>query len=238
MAWLTTPVTSFQLEACPGFVEWAMFPPAPTATQSDFEGQAMPAVRSEGSTCCPTDHAAEPPVGEMEDTTLPESSPTTHSLAFGQAMAFEADPQNFAQLERRIAADERLRGRTRAVSAAVGLERGRLRFAASGMASAGLSEEGNIEVDCVPLDEFLDRETPTYIKMDIEGAEMDALAGAATVIAKSAPLLAICAYHTQSHLWEIPIRIRELLPEYRLFLRMHCVDGFDLVCYAIPAWRQ
>ena len=157
---------------------------------------------------------------------------------FQQAVAFEADPQNFARLERRIAADQRFSGRTRALPVAVGRTRCRLRFEASGMGNAALSDEGNIEVDCVPLDEVLDAEAPTYIKMDIEGAEMDALAGAEGVITQNAPLLAICAYHTQNHMWEIPIRIRELLPEYRLFLRMHCVDGFDLVCYAIPSWRR
>ena len=157
---------------------------------------------------------------------------------FRHAVAFEADPRNFVRLEHQIAANQRLSGRTRAVPVAVGGTRSRLRFEASGMGNAALSAAGNIEVDCVPLDEVLDAETPTYIKMDIEGAEMDALAGAAKVIVKNAPLLAICAYHAQNHLWEIPVRIREFLPECRLFLRMHCVDGFDLVCYAIPSWRQ
>lgn len=156
---------------------------------------------------------------------------------FRQAIAFEADPRNFVRLERQIAADQRLCGRTRAISAAVGGARRRLRFAATGMGNAGLSDDGNIEVDCVPLDEALEADLPTFIKMDIEGAEVDALAGATKVISRARPVLAICAYHLQRHLWEIPLLIRRLLPDSSLFLRMHCNDGFDLVCYGIPSSR-
>jgi hypothetical protein len=70
--------------------------------------------------------------------------------------------------------------------------------------------------------------------MDIEGAEMDALAGAAATLARHRPTLAICSYHVQDHLWRIPGRIGKLMPDARLLLRTHCVDGFDLVCYAVP----
>jgi len=153
---------------------------------------------------------------------------------FRGAMAWEADPANFAALERRIRDRRELRGRVGAVRAAVGAMRSKVRFAASGSAGAAISANGTIEVDCLPLDEALAAEAPTYIKMDIEGAELDALNGAARVIQSRQPLLAICAYHTQDHLWRVPLRMRELMPQSRLLLRPHCVDGFDLVCYAVP----
>jgi FkbM family methyltransferase len=157
---------------------------------------------------------------------------------FQGALALEADPANFAALERTIAGDHRLRGRVRASAHAVGRERCKLRFAASGMSSAAISEAGDIEVECSPLDETLADERPTYIKMDIEGAEMDGLMGAAAVLRKGRPALAICAYHRQNHLWRIPSRIHDLQPEGRLLLRPHCADGFELVCYAIPPGRE
>ena len=153
------------------------------------------------------------------------------------ALAFEADPANFAALERRIDEDVNLKGRARAIQAAVGPRRAKVRFAASGLASAAVSESGGIEVDSLPLDECLAKERATYIKMDIEGAEMDALQGASEVLRAQAPLLAICAYHTQDHLWQIPLRISRLMPEGRLLLLPHCMDGFDLVCYAVPPDR-
>jgi FkbM family methyltransferase len=153
------------------------------------------------------------------------------------AMALEADPANFAALQHRIEEDPNLRGRACAIQAAVGRRRAKVRFRASGLASAAVSESGGIEVDSVSLDECLAGESPTFIKMDIEGAEMDALEGASEVLREQAPLLAICAYHTQGHLWQIPLRIGRLMPAGRLSLRAHCMDGFDLVCYAVPPHR-
>jgi FkbM family methyltransferase len=156
---------------------------------------------------------------------------------FQGAMALEADPANFTALERCIAEKPALRGRVEAVHAAVGAAHSKVRFAASGLASAAISSDGAIEVDCLPLDQALQNHAPTYIKMDIEGAEMDALTGATEVIERHRPLLAVCAYHTQDHLWRIPLRIRELMPDARLMLRPHFMDGFDLVCYAAPPNR-
>jgi len=154
------------------------------------------------------------------------------------AMAFEADPVNFATLRRCIEEDGDLKGRTRAIQAAVGSCQGKVRFAASGLASAAVSQSGSIEVDSVSLDACLAGEKSTYIKMDIEGGEMDALRGASEVLRAHVPLLAICAYHIQDHLWQIPLRIHQLMPEGRLLLRPHCMDGFDLVCYAVPPDRE
>jgi hypothetical protein len=73
--------------------------------------------------------------------------------------------------------------------------------------------------------------------MDIEGAELDALQGASGIVAASSPLLAICSYHAQDHLWRIPLFLRTLEPTARFALRMYRVDGFDLVCYALPPHR-
>jgi len=73
--------------------------------------------------------------------------------------------------------------------------------------------------------------------MDIEGAELDALKGARQLIAEHRPVLAICAYHLQSHLWQVPLLIQSISDSYRFFLRQQASDGWDLVCYAIPVER-
>jgi FkbM family methyltransferase len=157
---------------------------------------------------------------------------------FRKAIAFEADPENFAALNRTVEADARLRGRVEAIAEAVGGERCTLRFEASGQGNAAISALGGIEVQCTTLDEALGDEQATYIKMDIEGAELDALTGGSRVLRRDTPSLAICAYHLQDHLWKVPARISGLLPSGRLLLRPHCMDGFDLVCYAIPPGRE
>jgi FkbM family methyltransferase len=112
-----------------------------------------------------------------------------------------------------------------------------LRFAADATAASAAADSGNIEVQAERLDTLLAGAEPTFIKMDIEGAEPSALAGAGAVLQRSRPLLAICIYHRQEHLWEIPEWLRDNLSDYRFYLRPHDREGWDLVCYAVPNER-
>ena len=59
------------------------------------------------------------------------------------------------------------------------------------MESSSISSNGTIEVNVAPLDELLQSVSPSYIKMDIEGAEPEALEGAVGIIRKNLPILAI-----------------------------------------------
>jgi FkbM family methyltransferase len=81
---------------------------------------------------------------------------------------------------------------------------------------------------------------PTYIKMDIEGAEIDALTGAAGIIKRDKPKLAVCVYHRPGDLWEIPLLIHDILPDYEFYLRHHYGYScqFDTVLYALPQKRR
>ena len=83
-----------------------------------------------------------------------------------------------------------------------------------------------------PLDTILDGECVTLLKMDIEGAEPHALKGATRLIKKQKPTLAICVYHHLSHLWELPLLIKSLVPEYQFFLRHHTNLDNETVFYA------
>jgi hypothetical protein len=74
--------------------------------------------------------------------------------------------------------------------------------------------------------------------MDIEGAELQALEGAHGVIWRDRPVLAICGYHKPDHLWRVLLSLKALAPDSALFLRSHCADGLDAVCYAVPPERQ
>lgn len=86
----------------------------------------------------------------------------------------------------------------------------------------------------VPLDDVLKGESITMIKMDIEGAEPHGLRGAKQLIQIQKPRLAICIYHDFRHLWEIPLYIKSLVPEYKIYLRHHTNLEYETVCYAIP----
>lgn len=74
----------------------------------------------------------------------------------------------------------------------------------------------------------------TFIKMDIEGAELEALHGCRDTIIKYRPKLAICVYHKPEDIIEIPSYIHEIVPEYKLYLRHHSKDLSETVLYALP----
>ncbi len=74
------------------------------------------------------------------------------------------------------------------------------------------------EVKLVTLDEDI-KENISFLKMDIEGSEINALLGAKEHIIRDHPKLAICTYHRYEHLWEIPKIIRSMNPDYKLYLR-------------------
>ncbi len=68
--------------------------------------------------------------------------------------------------------------------------------------------------------------------MDIEGAEMDALRGMQEMIKKNKPKLAISIYHLKDDLWNIPFYIKELNPDYKLYIRQYAYNC-EMGCYAI-----
>jgi FkbM family methyltransferase len=83
------------------------------------------------------------------------------------------------------------------------------------------------------LDDLLMSQSPTIIKADVEGLEIPVLEGAISTITRNRPTLVISVYHKCSDIWEIPIWIRNLNRNYKLYLRHHHKDYGDTVCYAI-----
>lgn len=81
-----------------------------------------------------------------------------------------------------------------------------------------LSSEGNIAIDVVTIDDDIP-EAVTLIKMDIEGAEQDALKGCKRHIKEERPKLLICVYHNNRDIFEIPKLIQSMRNDYRFYLR-------------------
>ena len=101
----------------------------------------------------------------------------------------------------------------------------------AGMASS-VSSQGDEEVQCRRIDGVC-QEPVTFLKMDIEGAEMRALQGARETIQRYKPTLAISLYHRRDDIWEIPLWLHELVPEYKLYIRHHKTTPNDTVLYAV-----
>jgi FkbM family methyltransferase len=149
---------------------------------------------------------------------------------------FEPDPANFAKLahEAAVRSGEEP-GITALWPCGVWREVGQLRFSKGQGAGSAIDAGGETMIQGVSLDEALPNFAPNLIKMDIEGAEPAALAGARRMIQAHRPGLAVCVYHEPAHLWEIPLLINQWQLGYRFYLRCHQHSGFDLVLYARPA---
>jgi FkbM family methyltransferase len=150
--------------------------------------------------------------------------------SYQRVIAFEPDPATFARLSAGFAHDPRVEPINS------GLHRcgGTLRFDNAASRGSLLTESGGVEVPVVALDEVLRGERASFIKMNIEGAELDALEGARSTIARWSPRLAISAYHRPADLWRVPQAALELNPDYRLYLRQHDGGVIETVLYALP----
>jgi methyltransferase, FkbM family len=112
---------------------------------------------------------------------------------FDRLIAIEPDPLNFSKLATYVEAlPDQLKRKIAIHQVATGISRGKVQFNSTGTNQANVVETGNIEVDCMPLDELLFDLVPTYIKMDIEGAEPETLQGARRIIKKYSPTLSLC----------------------------------------------
>jgi FkbM family methyltransferase len=157
---------------------------------------------------------------------------------FSLIYALEPDLNNFAVLQDYISGlGPTLSSRIKALANGVGERSEVISFYGDGSVRSGASENGNGSVQIEKLDDICASISPTLIKMDIEGAETNAIRGAAQLIATHSPVLAICVYHASAHLWEVPLLAAELNPKYRIYLRAHAEDCWDVTCYAVPQYR-
>lgn len=94
--------------------------------------------------------------------------------------------------------------------------------------------ENTLTIPVCAIDDVPECIHATFIKMDVEGAELDALYGAKATILRNKPKLAICIYHKSRDFIEIPKWIHTLVPDYRLYVRHHAFSINETVLYAIP----
>lgn len=106
-----------------------------------------------------------------------------------------------------------------------------LHFQENGSASS-ICEEGTCVIKTTSIDNVLAGERATFIKMDVEGAELESLKGAQETIRKYRPKLAISLYHKPEDILEIPEYILELNPAYRFTIRHYHADMTEMVLYA------
>lgn len=150
-----------------------------------------------------------------------------------EVYSFEPSPYNFTVLQKNI--ENNKRDPKKCFNLAVGAQNSKIPFAAgAGMAGSSHADiNGNIQVDCIVLDQWLKEHKikPTFLKFDIEGFEYDALQGCRETITKLKPKLAVCLYHKITDMWTLPLLIHEMVPEYRFFCRKNNVHN-EFILYA------
>ena len=157
---------------------------------------------------------------------LEKSDDTYH-----QIVCFEPDQSNFSALDAAFT-DERIVK----IQAGVWNEATTLKFLSEKGEGSHVSDstKTTVNIPVVAIDDIEACQEATYIKMDIEGAEMNALLGAKKTIEKNRPKLAICIYHSNEDMLNIPEYLHASLTDYSFYVRHHSINWQDTVLYAIP----
>jgi FkbM family methyltransferase len=156
-----------------------------------------------------------------------------NSYVISCGILLEPDMKNFQNLIREI----RNRNIQNVIPLPVGAwdETTTMRFESNGKSGSRISSDGDDLITVIrPDDIFYDLDF-NYIKMDIEGNELEALKGLKRIITVHAPHLAISVYHKPMDLWEIGLFLHKNFPDrYKFYLRTYGYQSFDSVLHAIP----
>ena len=145
---------------------------------------------------------------------------------YSKIYAFEPDPGSYAKCKTQFA--KAGLHNVELVQAGLAAKTGKAVFAGGlsggshiidSVDDCGVETDNDIEIATVKLDDVAGEETIGFIKMDIEGAEYDALHGAKRVIERDKPLLAICVYHKPGDVLAITEYLHRLVPSYQFILR-------------------
>lgn len=141
---------------------------------------------------------------------------------------FEPDKENF------VKSKENLSGLENVELQNVGLwnKESILRFSNGKEGASRIASDGPVEIKVLRIDNILKDGPATFIKMDIEGAELNALQGAEITIKTYHPKLAISVYHKWTDLIEIPAFLMSIAPEYHYAIRHHTSRFGEMVLYA------
>lgn len=147
----------------------------------------------------------------------------------GHVYAWEPDPLNFEKCEQLF----RSKGISyQLIPKGLWSEPKELKMKMGGDCSTITDKDWDISIGVDSIDRLIE-EPATFIKMDIEGSEFEALLGAEKMISQHKPKLAICVYHKPEDIWEIPCLIHKFNPEYRFYLRHYAFSWNETVLYAL-----
>jgi FkbM family methyltransferase len=157
--------------------------------------------------------------------------------AQGSVHSFEFVPNNIAIFEKNVQLNPDLANIINIVPKALYNKSGEeLTFDDRGPSTSILQNSTSItKAETITIDDYVKEKQlkqVDFIKMDIEGAEVPALAGAVETIRRFHPKLAICVYHKQDDFFKIPFLIRDIDPGYSFYLGHYTIHREETVLYA------
>ena len=147
----------------------------------------------------------------------------------GVIYAFECDAENFKNLKKNTSHLDNIY----IFEKGCWSEKTILSFSGYGTMASKIDSDGKMKIEADSIDNVVQDEV-TFIKMDVEGAELEALKGASGTIVKYTPKLAISVYHLREDLIAIPQYILSLNQNYELYLRHYESFSSELILYAKP----
>lgn len=155
-------------------------------------------------------------------------------------IAFEPDEYNFKVLKNKICKSKLIKRRESVKCYPLGTwsEKAVLRFKSNTEEACMISDDGDSIIKVKSIDEVVGGGKVTYIKMDVEGAELNSLIGAKNIICRDHPRLAISIYHSDADMLDIIEYVRSNYPFYKLYVRHYTYYYADTVLYAIDWTRD
>ena len=90
-------------------------------------------------------------------------------------------------------------------------------------------------IDARSVDSILNGREATLIKMDVEGAEREALWGAGRTISRYSPRLMVALYHRNEDIFELPLLVKKLNQKYKFYVRHQLyIPAWETNLYAVP----
>lgn len=157
--------------------------------------------------------------------------------SYKKIYAFEPDPKNFNIMKDSLNNFPNIE----LLNKGTWKEENVLEFEEKGSASQIIKDKGKITVPVTTIDNIVGEDKITFIKMDVEGSELESLLGASKTIARNMPKLAICCYHKEGDLIDLYHYIKSFdnnKYEYQIYLRHHSNSVYETVLYAIPNMRD
>ena len=148
---------------------------------------------------------------------------------YEQVWFFEPSPANMAKAKSRLAGFHNIHFAQEGVSD----QCGQLSFNPDAGSASSVSAIGDVRIPVTTIDAKISGPV-SFIKMDLEGWEMNALAGAKQCILNNHPKLAIAVYHNAADFWKIPELILSMRSDYDLYLRHYTEGWSETVMYFIP----